>query len=620
MRFSMALFSVSFAPSGGSAEVLEGTTLLEAAGACGIPLHSPCGGQGRCGKCAVQAAGGVDEVKPLERAVFTEEELAQGWRLACQARVVGAAQVAVPESSLMVEHHIAVEGIEREITVEPNVRKIALRLPAPTNEDPRADLDRVMDALGGDVRPPQRLHPLQALPQVLRSSEFKVTGALIGDTLVGIEPGDTSDAAYGVAIDVGTTTVVAYLCHLPSGEVAAVASELNHQSQYGEDVIARLQMAVSEPEGTALLEAAVVDGVNRLAARAAEAAGIALDSIYEIAVVGNTCMTHLFLGVTPTGLASVPFVPAFQEAQTVRAAALGIAIHPEAVVYVVPNIGSFVGADTVGVILASEIDRGDGLVVAVDIGTNGEIVVARGEDLYACSTAAGPAFEGARIGSGMRAAAGAIDQVAINNDVSYHVLGDVPPRGLCGSGLVDALAEMVGAGLVTVQGRLRRPEEVGPLPEKVRGRLIENEGGMEFVLARAEDAADGRPVVLTARDIRQAQLAKGAIYAGIVSMLEEVGAGPGDIDRLLLAGAFGNYISRESAVAIGLIPAVDEGRIESVGNAAGVGARLALLSVAERRRAERIAQRVQHVELSESEGFYDRFADAMMLRPLPDEG
>ncbi|MDH4179315.1 MAG: ASKHA domain-containing protein [Armatimonadota bacterium] len=613
----MARYTITFLPSGRSASVPAGTTILEAAAASDLSLHSPCGGQGRCGKCAVQVTSGADEVKPPERRVFSEEELAEGWRLACQARVAGAAEAFVPDSSLMVEHHIAVDGIEREIVVEPNVRKVALRLAPPDVDDPRADLNRVMDALGRDVRAPRPLHLLQELPGVLRGSGYQVTAVIAGGALAGLEAGDTSAEAYGAAIDIGTTTVVTYLCHLPTGEVAAVASELNPQSQYGEDVISRLQMAVSEPDGAARLRAAVVEIVNELIARAAREAGVPVSSVYEIAVVGNTCMTHLLLGVPPTGLAAVPFVPVFRGAQTVPAAALGIEVNPEAPVFVAPNIGSFVGADTVGVILASEIDRAEGLVVAVDIGTNGEIVVARNGELRACSTAAGPAFEGARISCGMRAAAGAIDEVSIGDDVGYHVLGEVAPQGLCGSGLVDAVAELVRVGVVTETGRLLKAEEAASAPEKVRRRLVQNEDGIQFVLASAQESSSGRPIALTARDIRQAQLAKGAIAAGIALMLAEVGAEPEDIDRLLLAGAFGNYIRRESAVGIGLIPALAGDRIESVGNAAGVGARLVLLSVAERRRAEEIARRVEHVELSEREGFYDRFVDAMMLRPLP---
>jgi len=276
-----------------------------------------------------------------------------------------------------------------------------------------------------------------------------------------------------------------------------------------------------------------------------------------------------------------------------------------------------VGADTVGVILSSELDETQGLQVAIDIGTNGEIVVAQDGELWACSTAAGPAFEGARISRGMRAATGAIDQVSIDGDVHYHVLGDVAPTGLCGSGLVDTVAELVRIGVVEESGRLRRQEELGSVPEKVRRRVVENEGGVEFVLVPDKHSGSGRQISVTARDIREGQLAKGAIYSGIDLLLRQLGRKPEEIERILLAGAFGNYIRRESAVGIGLVPALPRERIISIGNAAGLGARLVLCSVSLRRRAEEIARRVHHVELAEQEGFYDRFAEAMALRPLP---
>ena len=613
----MAEFTVAFLPDTGSVTVAPGTALLEAAREAGLRLQSPCGGQGRCGKCLVQVPSGVDDPTPVEMRILSPAQLGDGWRLACQTRVVGDTVVTVPESSLAIEHRIMVEGAEREVLVEPNVRKVSLRLPAPSVEDPRADLHRVMEALGEGALPPSRLEPLQDLPGILRAGGYQVTAVLAGGRLAAVEAGDTTEETYGLAVDVGTTTVVAYLCHLPTGAVIAVASDLNSQAQYGDDVISRIQAATGDPEDLRGLNRAVIAVINDLVARACHEAGVPPEAIYEIAVVGNTCMTHLLLGVPPAGLGTVPFVPSFRSAQTVRATDLGIDINPHGSVYVAPNIGSFVGADTVGVMLASELDRGDGLRIAVDIGTNGEIVVASGGELYACSTAAGPAFEGAKISCGMRASHGAIDAFCIDDDVDCHVIGEVRPRGLCGSGLVDVIAELVRVGAVAETGRMLRREEASALPEKVRERLSENEDGMEFVLARADEAYAGEPITLTARDVRETQLAKAAIYGGMELMLHQVGAEPGDVEQLLLAGAFGNYIRRESALAIGLIPSVAAERIASIGNAAGVGARLMLCSLSERRRAQEIARSTRHVELSEREGFYDRFADAMMLRPLP---
>ncbi|MBN1460372.1 MAG: DUF4445 domain-containing protein [Armatimonadetes bacterium] len=616
----MAECTIIFLPEEKTITVPEGTTVLDAAGKAGYSLQTPCGGQGQCGKCRVMVEGPADAPKDSERGLLDAEEISAGWRLACQVSVEGDCTVTLPAASLTVAHRIMVEGTGREISVEPNVRKVSLRLSEPSNDDPRADLHRVLDAVSDNLRPPHRLAPLQSLPRTLRAHGYEVTCVIAGDELHGIEPGDTTDDLYGLAVDIGTTTVVAYLCHLLTGRVVAVSSDLNSQAQYGDDVISRIKAANSDEAGLAGLHRAIVAVINDLIERATHEAGLDRCSIYEVAIVGNTCMTHLFLGVPPTGLGTVPFVAAFRGPQIVPAADLGIPINPAGLVYVAPNIGSFVGADTIGVILASEIDATDGLRAAIDIGTNGEIVVAQGDTLLACSTAAGPAFEGARISRGMRASTGAIDIVNIDDDVHCHVIGDVEPRGLCGSALVDAIAELVRVGAIAETGRMIRPEEATGLPEKVARRLVENEDGMEFVLVDGSAAYDGEPIALTARDVRETQLAKAALYGGLELMLDQVGASFGDLDEFLLAGAFGNYIRRESAVAIGLIPAIDEEKIVSVGNAAGLGARLVLCSVEERRRAEAIAKRIRHVELSERQGFYDRFADAMMLRPLPEGG
>lgn len=592
---------------------------MEAAAQAGLRLSAPCGGQGQCGKCLVKVTTGVEPPTETEEQLLGLVRLTEGWRLACRAKVTGDATVEIPDSSLIVEHRIMSEGVARAVSAAPNVRKVVLRLTPPSVDDPKADLNRVLEALGGDVKPPRRTSVVRALPSLLRESGFHVTAVLADDSLVALERGDTSRELYGLAVDIGTTTVVAYLCDLtsPEAKVVAVGSDLNSQAQFGDDVISRIAMANSSPESLAELQQAVVEVINDLIERVIHEAGIRAEAIYEIAVVGNTCMSHLFLGVPPSGLGTVPFVASFRGARYVRAADLGIKVHPEAGVYVTPNIGGFVGADTVGVILASELDLTDGLRVAIDIGTNGEIVVARDGEMYACSTAAGPAFEGAKISQGVRASVGAIDRLEIGEDVHYHTIGEACPRGLCGSGLVDAVAELVRVGAVTETGRMVRREEATGLPEKVARRLIENENGVEFVLAWPEESCSGEAVTLTARDIRETQLAKAAIYGGMELMLEELGAQPAEVERLLLAGAFGNYIRRESALAIGLIASLPVERIESVGNAAGVGARLVLTSMAERKRAEEIARRVKHITLSEREGFYDRFADAMMLRPLP---
>jgi uncharacterized 2Fe-2S/4Fe-4S cluster protein (DUF4445 family) len=615
----MPKLTVTFLPSGASVSVKKGTNLVEAAMAADLTLSAPCGGLGRCGKCAVRVQSGVSEPSAAELRRFSADELAEGWRLACQTRLTGPCEVFVPETSLVQKHRIVVDGVGREIEIAPNVEKIALRLAPPTKDDARPDLQRLLDALDDDIVAAPSPELLQSLPGTLRGADYHLTSVVWDRTLLAVEPGDTTHDLYGAAVDIGTTTVVLYLCHLPTGEVVSVVSDLNPQSQWGDDLISRIRMATEEEGGLVALQRAICELIDELLGRAAAAAGVARERIYELTVVGNTCMAHLFLGVSPQGLAALPFAPAFREAQVVRAAELGLHLHPEGRVYVLPLIGGFVGADTVGVIIASELDLADGPRAAVDIGTNGEIVVAKDSELYACSTAAGPAFEGARIRQGMRAAAGAIDAVSVDGEVHYHVIGDAPPRGICGSGLVDAVAGLVQLGVISEAGRLLRPEELPPAAEKVKRRVVQNEAGLEFILATAEETGLGQPVALTARDIRELQLAKGAIFAGISLLLDRLDLRPRHLDSLLLAGAFGNYIRKESAIAIGLTPDLPRDRIHSIGNAAGLGARLALCSRSLRARGEEVARRVQHIELSEQEGFYDHFAEAMALRPLPRE-
>jgi len=614
----MATLTVTFFPSGNQAKVVKGTSVLDAARAAGVLLETPCGGEGRCGKCLVRGGVGLDAPATTEKELLGAAKLESGWRLACQARVIGDARITVPPTTLSHEHRIMIEGLDREIAIEPHVRKVALELPSPAGDDPRADLRRVIDALG-DVLPSGRLQSLRNLPGILRDSGFHITAVVSGNRLIAVENGDTMDSIYGLAVDIGTTTIVAYLCHLPTGRVLATASDLNSQTQYGDDVISRIRAATSSRDDLADMAQVVKVVINDLIERVCHNADVTPNAIYDIAIVGNTCMTHLLLGVSPEGLGTIPFVPSFRGPQTVSARALGIGVHPDARVYIAPSIGGFVGADTLGLILSTEIDLMDGTNVAVDIGTNGEIVVARNGELLASSTAAGPAFEGARIRHGMRAATGAIDEVSIADDVQCHVIGEGYARGVCGSGLVDAIAELVRVGIIDESGRMAHPGEAKGVPEQVESRVIENQNGVEFVLVPEEISFGGEAVTLTAQDVRETQMAKAAIYGGMNLMLEHIGATSDEVRELLLAGAFGNYIRQESAVAIGLIPSLPNSRIRPVGNAAGVGAKMILLSDSQRRRAENIALQVRHIDLSETEDFYERFADAMALRPLPRE-
>ena len=614
--------TVSFQPDQKQICAPAGTTLLAAAAQAGISLQASCGGRGACGKCVVKFVSAPPSPTPAELRRFSPQELTDGYRLACQVQMATDMTVEIPPASRMIREQISLEGIGRQVEVSPNIRKIFLKLTPPTLADQRADLIRLLEALGDHAAPPADLSLLQDLPGRLRQENFQVTAVLADGSLLDVEAGDTTAHLYGMAFDIGTTTMVGYLLDLASGVEVAVASTINPQTQFGDDVVSRIAFA-GQGDGLARLQQTLLEALNHLIGEACRESGVEPHQLYELTLVGNTCMTHLLLGINPASLATLPYVPVNTAPVVMAAATLGLDVNPRARVTVLPNIAGFVGADTVGVIIASGLEESDGRVrLAVDIGTNGEMVVAHAGRMIACSTAAGPAFEGARISQGMRAASGAIDQVNLiigpeGPQLELHTVDNTPPRGICGSGLVDAVAALLQVGLITPAGRLLDADSAPAQAGKLIERLAGAGGQTRFLLASAEASA-GAPVYLTAKDVRELQLAKAAICAGLLFLLEKIGIALNEVDELLLAGAFGNYIRRESAQAIGLLPNLPLEKIKPVGNAAGLGAKLALASVELRRLAEQAAQRVEYVELSEETKFYQWFTDAMQLAPAED--
>jgi uncharacterized 2Fe-2S/4Fe-4S cluster protein (DUF4445 family) len=430
-----------------------------------------------------------------------------------------------------------------------------------------------------------------------------------------VEPGDTTRHLYGVAFDIGTTTVVAYLMDLTSGREIASASDLNPQGAYGEDLISRLSFTQEHPQGLEVLRQEIVALLNRLVEEAAARAGVRKEHIYEATVVGNVVMQHLFLGIDPQGLAAAPYAPVVRAGLSLRAEEVGLELVPQARVHLLPSIAGFVGADMVGVLLTVLPQQSPEIQLIIDLGTNGEIALGSRERLLVCSTAAGPAFEGARIQHGMRSASGAIDRVRIGEDVTCRVIDGGPALGICGSGLIDAVAGLLEQGLIDSSGRLLRDSELPPtVSPKLRHRLkgsAEDGNGPRFVLVPQQLSGTGADIFLTQQDIRELQLAKGAIYAGIQVLKRELGIEDQDICRVLLAGAFGTYVNTANAQRIGLIPPVPRERVQAIGNAAGFGAQIALLSSPERRIAELAARRAEHVRLSGRPDFQDDFLRAL---------
>ncbi|NPV53805.1 MAG: DUF4445 domain-containing protein [Firmicutes bacterium] len=643
--------------------VEEGTTLLDAIVQSGMRIRASCGGKGTCGKCRVYASGELSPVTSREEAFLSPGELAAGLRLACQARALGDVDIRIPSETQITRAQILTAGVVGDgreeqgqghghaLQVDPLVRKVYLELDLPSLDDTDADFERLERKVAATprLRVPRvsaGLDVIRRMPFIIQEADYKVTAVLnsleaeapatatVMATILALEPGDTTDRCYGVAFDIGTTTVAGFLMDLVTGREVGVASRMNAQAAYGDDVISRIGFARDNPDGTDRLQEKIIGVLNSIIDDLTRDSGIEKDNIYLMTVVGNTCMHHLFLGVNPGQLGVSPYVPVIKSLLAVPARDLGISINPTAPVVVLPNIGGFVGADTVGVILATSLYRGDELRLAIDLGTNGEMALGSRERIVACSTAAGPAFEGSRISQGMPAMTGAIEWVEINDDVEVRVVGGpgTPARGICGSGLLDAVAGLLRLGIIEETGRMLRPLECEELtgrrlPPAIARRVREGRRGLEFVLIEdfADDLADdhkaggaGGSVVLTQRDIREFQLAKGAIFAGTQILKGIMGVEDKDISEVLLAGAFGNYLRKESARAVGLIPQIPLERVRGVGNAAGTGAKMALLSKAQIMAAEALAGRVEYIELGSHPRFQEEFARAMFF-PRPDD-
>lgn len=608
----MSKHSVLF-PGGIALQVEDGITLKEVMNDAGINFDFPCGGRGRCGKCLVKITEGVGEPLEAEKKKLSPEQISEGIRFACLTKVHNDLKVDFL-SSKNVQHRILLSSLNRAAKVEPHFTKRYLEVEKATLTYHRTDWQRIKDGLmaqGKNISVTGTpLAVVQSVPDLLRDNQNKITAVMLNDEIRGLEAGNTSEKMYGMAFDIGTTTIAGFLMDLYTGEELSVASTLNPQTQFGADVISRIGYANENPDGLANLHRVVTKAINGLIGEAAAKAGISRQDIYAVTVVGNTCMHHLFLGINPRDVALAPYVPVISEKMEVDPELLQLEINPAGKVFVLPNVAGFVGADTIGVLLATELDESEDIKLVVDIGTNGEMALGNKDRILACSTAAGPAFEGAQITCGMRGASGAIDHLTVSEDLEYTVIDDVEPIGICGSALLDAVAVLVESGMLDERGRLKKPEDIThPIGKKLKHRLIEYNGTPAFLLAEA----NGRQIVVTQKDIRELQLAKGAIAAGIRILMKNYGIDTDEIKEVQLAGAFGNYLNPHSACVIGLIPAELEDRITMVGNAAGAGAKLALLSSSEYERAARAARNVEFIELGSDPAFTSTFARTMMF-------
>ncbi|MCR4434395.1 MAG: ASKHA domain-containing protein [Clostridiales bacterium] len=608
-------YTVTFDPGNHQIAVPEGTTIKEAIVQAGLDFDFPCGGRGTCGKCRVTIHGKLLNPTDKDKKYLSEKEISEGIRLACQTEIHDTLTV---ELSTGKRHNILMSSVERDVMIEPLVEKIYMEVDLPTLHDQKSDLKRLKEKLATKNRDfgslEVKMPVLRDLPDTIREAQHKITVITDGKEVLGIEKGNTSDKMLGVAFDIGTTTIVGYLMDLHTGKELAVASSLNPQVKFGADVISRTTYANQNEDGIKMMQSAVLEALDKLIGETLEKSGASRDEVYAVTIVGNTCMHHLFLGLTPRYIAAIPFVPVVSEPVDLNAADLPLHINPAGRVFVLPNIAGFVGADTVGVVLAAEMDKSKDIKLAIDIGTNGEMVLGSAERLVSCSTAAGPAFEGAQISSGMRGAAGAIDHVHFGETLTYSVIGNEKPQGICGSGLMDVIAGFVTIGLINKRGKLLSPDQfTNPSAKAFEKHIIRYDGANAFLLVPETETAHGRPIMITQNDITSLQLAKGAISAGIRILLEECGIAVSDIQEVLLAGAFGNYMDPHSACAIGLIPAELESRVKGIGNAAGTGSKLALLSRSEYKRSDVIASKIKYVELGAHKHFNSRFAEGMQF-------
>jgi uncharacterized 2Fe-2S/4Fe-4S cluster protein (DUF4445 family) len=574
------------------ARVPAGTTLFDAASWNGVAIDSTCGGHGTCKKCKVRVVSGSAELSPVDPRAFSPDELRNGWRLACRAAAQEDMTIEVPP--LQTRPKAALAGVGRHVILRPAVQKRYVELDEPTLEDQRSDLERLLDAMD-DVEPRVPLEAVRTLGRTLRESDWKVTAVLADDLLIDVEPGDTTGNRYAIAFDLGTTTVVATLLDLETGQPWAVRSILNAQQPFGADVISRISATMMDEEALARLQAHAHETLRTLTEQVCAEVDVNPREVYEVVVTGNVTMIQLALGIDPEPLSMAPFTIAARKLPEAQASDFGLAVHERAPAVLFPALGAYVGPDIVAGILATGLTLDRRVRLFVDVGTNSEIVLGSSARALACAAPAGPAFEAAQIRCGMRAADGAIEGVKIvDGEVELTVIGDVEPQGLCGSGLVDAVAELVGAGILDHSGRF-----VADSSERL------DKVGEETVFHLAEG------VYLSQRDVRELQFAKASIATGWQILCRQLGVEPDEIAQVLLGGSFGTYLTASSAVKIGLVPKLPLPRIVAAGNVAGEGAKIAALSVTERAAANAVLDEVEYVELSGRTDFNDLFVDQL---------
>lgn len=608
--------TVTFLPSYRKVQADAGCTLLDAAQRAGLQMNVVCGGQGKCGKCIVYVKSGrslFDRQKFGK--FFTPDELAEGACLACQTTVEDDIQVFVPENSLVQEQKILMEGLGLETEFHPAVWKYSLALSPPTLEDPSPDLTRLLWGVqkhGGPLA--EKIYaPLEVLrrtPRVLRDSGWQVTATVElvpgGYRLIDLEKGDTAKNLYGAAVDLGTTTIVVYIRSLVDGHVVGVASNYNRQISCGEDILSRVNFA--RRGGLDRLSALSAESINAAITTAANVAGIDREDIYEVVVAGNTIMTHILMSIDPAYMIEEPYVPVVRRYLTAAAQRVGIDVAEDAGVFIFPAVSDFIGGDIVADILASGMAEQEDISLLIDIGTNFEVVLGNRDWMFSCAGAAGPALEGGEVLFGMRANPGAIERISIDPgslEPKFETINRIRPKGICGSGLIDLLAELLRACVIDRTGRINM--------ERSSPRIRQGAYFPEYVIAWKGETGVGKDIVITENDIKNLIMSKASVLAACITLMRWAGITGTGISHIYFAGAFGNYLNKENAITIGLVPEVPAGQIKNIGNGAVAGANIALVNRKKRKVLDEIARNIAYIELNAEPSFMEEYTRSTFL-------
>ena len=579
------------------------SNLLDILNNLGIRIEVICGGKGKCGKCKVilENPESASPITSEEKILLSQNEISIGMRLACLIEPKDGMSIVIPDSSLQKDQRILSEGLSTEFNFDPAIKGIRIKIPKPKLGGDESFLDYIKKELKREINIDYL--SLKRITDELNYETLEANLVVFNNAIIGFKKNE--EKIYGIAVDIGTTTVVTYLIDIETGALVDIESILNPQIKYGEDVISRITYSLNK--GVSIPHNSIVDGLNTMIKKLSDRNRISSSSIYEMTAVGNTAMHHIFLNINPRNLSVSPFTPVVSKSLDIKARDIGIEINPSGNIHVLPVISGFVGADTVGVLLATGLYKNDEISLAIDIGTNGELVLGNKEKMVSCSCAAGPALEGGHLGFGMRASTGAIESVFIDKDsfdTFYKTINNSKPRGFCGSGIIDIVAEMLKVGIIDSSGKIIENGN-----DRIRKNKTNNH--KEFVVEWKEKTDIDKDIVITSSDIREIQLAKGAIMAGINILLEKMKISADKIENLYLAGAFGNYIDIKNAIRIGLIPNIPLERIKPVGNAAGEGAKISLMSNEKRIEENILIKKIDYIELASENNFNEEFVKSL---------